>query len=69
MRSMEDLKGRYYTIARQLLVAREGGAEQVANHTLVKHPFNAETEKCVPHTLLGLERMTMQEVSKNASWN
>lgn len=45
-RSMEDLKARYYTIARQLLTAREGGLEQVAHHTLVKHPFNAETERC-----------------------
>ncbi len=45
---MEDLKARYYTIARQLLIAREGGPEQVAAHTLVKHPFNAATEKWVP---------------------
>ena len=44
-RTVEDLKARYYTIARQLLIAREGGIENVANHTIVKHPFNAETEK------------------------
>ena len=56
-RSMEDLKARYYTIARQLLTAREGAQEQVAHHTLVKHPFNAETERyaacdCPSHMLV-----------------
>jgi DNA methyltransferase 1-associated protein 1 len=34
-RSIEDLKARYYSVARQLLVGREGGPESVANHTLV----------------------------------
>ena len=35
-RSIEDLKARYYSVARQLLVGREGGPESVANNTLVR---------------------------------
>ena len=42
---MEDLKARYYTLARQLLVAREGGDTAVANHVLVKQPYNAQQER------------------------
>lgn len=34
-RSVEDLKSRYYFIARKLLVAREGGEAGVAHMTLV----------------------------------
>lgn len=34
-RSIEDLKARYYSVARQLLVGREGGPESVANNVLV----------------------------------
>ena len=45
-RRVEDLKARYYTIARQLLVAREGGDAAVANHVLVKQPYNAQQERC-----------------------
>jgi hypothetical protein len=35
-RSIEDLKARYYGVARQLLVGREGGPESVANSVLVR---------------------------------
>lgn len=41
---MDEIKARYYAIARQLLIGREGGSQQVANHTLVKHPFNLQYE-------------------------
>mmetsp|Transcript_8824 Transcript_8824/g.18876 ORF Transcript_8824/g.18876 Transcript_8824/m.18876 type:complete len:443 (+) Transcript_8824:44-1372(+) len=54
-RSLEDLKDRYYSIARRLLVAREGGEAAVANHVLVKHPFNRQHEaerKAAIHLLL-----------------
>ena len=44
-RDVEDLKDRYYSIARQLLVGREGGQESVANHVVVKHPFNPARER------------------------
>lgn len=44
-RSIEDLKGRYYSVARQLLVGREGTADTVANNVLVKHPYSVQNEK------------------------
>lgn len=44
-RSMEDIKARYYAVARQLLVGREGTEDSVANHVLVKHPFNLTHER------------------------
>ena len=44
-RSCEDLKARYYAIARALLIAREGSEATIANATLVKHPFNAQHER------------------------
>ena len=45
-RSCEDLKARYYGVARALAVAREGSEEGAAYATLVKHPFNAQHERC-----------------------
>ena len=41
---MEDLKDRYYAIARKLLSSREGGEAAVANHTLIRYPYNKEHE-------------------------
>ncbi len=41
-RSCEDLKARYYAVARAL----EGSEEGIANATLVRHPFNAQHERC-----------------------
>ncbi len=43
---MEDLKARYYSIARQLMIAREGNQEDIENQILIKSPFNAEHERC-----------------------
>ena len=42
---MEDIKARYYAVARQLLVGREGTEDSVANSVLVKHPFNLTHER------------------------
>eukprot|EP00884_Botryococcus_braunii_P010182 jgi/Botrbrau1/19165/Bobra.0077s0075.1 len=44
-RSMEDIKARYYAIARQLVVAREGGEEAAVHLTLIKQPYNADHER------------------------
>ena len=44
-RSIEDLKGRYYSLARQLVVGREGGPETVANQSLLKHPYDPRAER------------------------
>jgi DNA methyltransferase 1-associated protein 1 len=47
-RTCEDLKGRYYKVARALAIAREGSEESIANLTIVKHPFNAQHERSAP---------------------
>ena len=44
-RTCEDLKDRYYKVARSLQVAWEGTEEGAANLTLIKHPFNAQHER------------------------
>ena len=44
-RTCEDLKERYYKVARSLQVAWEGTEEGAANLTLIKHPFNAQHER------------------------
>lgn len=44
-RDIEDLKQRYYSVARQLLIGREGGPESVANNVIVKNPFNPAYER------------------------
>ena len=58
-RTCEDLKERYYRVARSLQVAWEGTEEGAANLTLIKHPFNAQHERwgppcfsCTCHVLL-----------------
>ena len=44
-RSMEDLKARYFSIVRQLMIAREGNQEDIENRTVIKSPFDAAHEK------------------------
>ncbi|KAK9805209.1 hypothetical protein WJX72_006091 [[Myrmecia] bisecta] len=44
-RSLEDIKARYYSVARQLMIGREGSADTVAHQIMIKHPYNAEHEK------------------------
>jgi hypothetical protein len=47
-RSLEELKGRYYGVARALMVGRAGGEELIANEPLVKAPFDISHEQCAP---------------------
>lgn len=44
-RSLEELKGRYYGVARALMVGRAGGEELIANEPLVKAPFDVAHEQ------------------------
>lgn len=46
-RCVEDLKARYYAVARQLLTGRDGGAQGVGNQAIIKHPYNAAHERFV----------------------
>lgn len=65
-RSIEDLKARYYSVARQLLVGREGGPESVANNTLVRHPFNPQHEQKRKRGLeLLMQRSREQDEAEN----
>mmetsp|Transcript_18639 Transcript_18639/g.56311 ORF Transcript_18639/g.56311 Transcript_18639/m.56311 type:complete len:543 (-) Transcript_18639:194-1822(-) len=43
-RGLEDLKARYYGLARALVIGRGGGTDLIANEWLVKHPFDAQHE-------------------------
>mmetsp|Transcript_29148 Transcript_29148/g.74368 ORF Transcript_29148/g.74368 Transcript_29148/m.74368 type:complete len:433 (-) Transcript_29148:246-1544(-) len=43
-RTLDDLKERYYAVARALFIGREGGEAPIANQVLVKHPFNKQHE-------------------------
>jgi hypothetical protein len=38
---LEDLKDRYYSIARKLMVAREGTDATLLNQHLLRNPYNA----------------------------
>jgi hypothetical protein len=40
-RTLEDLKDRYYSIARKLMVAREGTDSTLLNQLLLRQPYNA----------------------------
>ena len=44
-RSIEEMKARYYEIARALLEARADVPEEAAAHPIIKDPFNADAER------------------------
>lgn len=54
-RTLEDMKDRYYSIARKLLTAREGTDATLLNNPLLRQPYNAAQERArrsALHTLL-----------------
>ena len=44
-RSVEEMKARYYEIARALIEARADVPEEAAAHPIIKDPFNADAER------------------------
>lgn len=62
---MEDLKERYYTVARRLLLTREGGEASIANATLIKHPYNKAHERDRKAALNALLRRTAQQAAED----
>lgn len=62
-RSVDDIKGRYYSVARQLMVGREGGTTGIANHVLIKHPFDAQHER---RRKAGLEQYLLRTPEEEA---
>ncbi|KAJ3684738.1 hypothetical protein LUZ61_013902 [Rhynchospora tenuis] len=68
-RTVEELKSRYYSVTRKLLIARAASPEDVANHPIVKEQFNAkhETErKCALSAVLS---QTKQQECKDSEAN
>ena len=57
-RSVEELRARYSNVARRLLISREGGVEQAANHYLVRHPYDGHQEKIRKEALRNLYSKT-----------
>ena len=43
-RTVEEMKSRYYAIARRLIEARADNPEEAATHPIIKDPFNAQHE-------------------------
>ncbi|KXZ46822.1 hypothetical protein GPECTOR_40g556 [Gonium pectorale] len=64
-RSLEDLKERYYGVARRLLVSRQGREAPVANNTLVKNPFNKQVEQDRKRALEALLARTPQQITED----
>lgn len=62
-RSVDDIKGRYYSIARQLMIGREGGTTAIANQVLIKHPFDAQHER---RRKAGLEQYLLRTPEQEA---
>ena len=44
VRSIEEMKSRYYAVARRLLEARADNPEEASSHPIIKEPFNAQHE-------------------------
>jgi DNA methyltransferase 1-associated protein 1 len=65
-RTLEDLKDRYYAIARRLLVAREGTDATLLNNQLLRQPYNANAERARRAALNTLMTRTNEaEASEN----
>jgi hypothetical protein len=43
-RTIEEMKTRYYSVARRLLEARADNPEEAASHPIIKEPFTAQHE-------------------------
>lgn len=65
-RSVEDLKSRYYSVTRALLIARARSFDEVAGNPLVKETFNAAHETERKRALSALLSQTKQHERKDA---
>uniref|UniRef100_A0A0D9WJ77 Myb-like domain-containing protein n=1 Tax=Leersia perrieri TaxID=77586 RepID=A0A0D9WJ77_9ORYZ len=65
-RSVEDLKSRYYSVTRALLIARARSFDEVAGNPLVKETFNAAHETERKRALSALLSQTKQQERKDA---
>ncbi|KAF3328346.1 SWR1-complex protein 4 [Carex littledalei] len=65
-RSVEELKSRYYSVTRKLLIARAASPDDVANHPLVKEQFNAKHETERKRALSAVLSQTKQQERKDS---
>ncbi len=55
-RSLEDLKERYYSVARKLLMAREANDALLTVNPLLRQPYNSAHERSRKAALLALQK-------------
>lgn len=65
-RTLEELKDRYYSVSRAILVARAPSPTDVAGHPLVKEPYNAQQETERKRALSMVLSQTKQQERKDA---
>ncbi|KAF3328355.1 SWR1-complex protein 4 [Carex littledalei] len=65
-RTVEELKSRYYSVTRKLLIARAASPDDVANHPLVKEQFNAKHETERKRALSAVLSQTKQQERKDS---
>ncbi|CAI0385961.1 unnamed protein product [Linum tenue] len=65
-RTMEELKDRYYSVCRSILLARASSPADVSGHPLVKENYNASQEKERKRALSMVLSQTKQQEKKDA---
>jgi DNA methyltransferase 1-associated protein 1 len=66
-RTVEDLKHRYFSVARRLLVSRVGGEAAVAHEPVMQHRYNVNAEKDRKHALSILMRRSRKQEQEDAA--
>lgn len=65
-RTVEDLKDRYYSVSRAILIARAPSLGEVSGHPLVKEPYNVKQEIERKRALSMILSQTKQQERKDA---
>ncbi|XP_044502926.1 SWR1-complex protein 4-like [Mangifera indica] len=65
-RSVEELKDRYYSVSRAIMIARAPSPADVSGHPLVKEPYNISQEKERKRALSMVLSQTKQQERKDA---
>ncbi|XP_031274113.1 SWR1-complex protein 4 [Pistacia vera] len=65
-RSVEELKDRYYSVSRAIMIARAPSPGDVSGHPLVKEPYNVSQEKERKRALSMVLSQTKQQERKDA---
>ncbi|XAR58358.1 hypothetical protein NMG60_11013730 [Bertholletia excelsa] len=65
-RTVEELKDRYYSVSRAILIARAPSADDVSGHPLIKEPYNVSQEIERKRALSMVLSQTKQQERKDA---